>query len=123
MRILIIDDDTVVREMICEMLNEESYETFEAANGKEGMKLLRSTPDIDLVIIDIIMPEKDGIETIIEIKKDFSYIRTIAISGGGRGTAEFYLASAKSLGADLAIGKPFVKQELVESIQELFEGK
>ncbi len=123
MRVLIIDDDTQVRGMIYKMLNEEGHEILVAANGEEGMQIIKSEPEIDLVITDLIMPEKEGIETIMEIRQDFSHIRILAISGGGRIDAKGYLSMAKQLGADLTLAKPFVKQELIEAVQELLEGK
>jgi len=121
MSVLIIDDDTEVRGMIYKMLNEEGYEVLEAANGEEGMQIIRSESEIDLVITDIIMPDKEGIETIIEIKQDFSQIKILAISGGGKFGAQYCLNAAKTLGADLTLGKPFVKQELLDTVQVLFE--
>ncbi|MGP8330522.1 MAG: response regulator [Methanosarcinaceae archaeon] len=120
MRILVIDDDNEILEMISRMLNDEGYEVITAVNGQAGLQLLNRESNIALVITDLIMPKKEGIETIREIKRDFSQIRILAISGGGRGSAEDYLALAKNLGADLALKKPFVKRKLLEAIRELF---
>lgn len=121
MRILVIDDDNEILAMISRMLNMEGYDVITAVNGKEGLQLLNLESNIDLVISDLIMPEKEGIETIQEIKKDFSHIRILAISGGGRGDSQNYLLLAKKLGADLTLSKPFIKQELLEAVQELLE--
>jgi len=123
MRVLVIDDDVDVREMICKMLNGNDYDVLAAANGKEGMQIIRREPKINIVITDLIMPEKEGIETIQEIKRDFPQIRILAISGGGRGSAQNYLALAKGMGANLTLNKPFVKQELLNAVNEILEGK
>ena len=119
MRILVIEDDAQVREMICKILNEEGNDMIEAANGKEAINLLNIEPKIDLVITDIIMPEKEGIETILELKQDYPGIKILAISGGGKGNAQNYLTLAKAMGADLVLKKPFVKQELLGAVQTL----
>jgi len=123
MRVLVIDDDVDVREMICKMLAGEDYDVLAAANGKEGMEIIKSEPEINIVITDLIMPEKEGIETIQEIKRDFPHIRILAISGGGRGSAQDYLALAKGMGANLTLNKPFVKHELLKAVNEILEGK
>ena len=123
MRILVIDDDNDVRQLICRMISSEGYETLEASNGKEGMKLIRSEPKIDLVITDLIMPEQEGIETIKELKRDFPHIKILAISGGGKIDAQDYLAIAKGMGADLALSKPFIRQDFLDAIQKLMGSK
>ena len=123
MRILVIEDDAEVRGMICKVLNKEDYDVVEAENGNEAFKLLNSEANIDLVITDIIMPEKEGIETILELNKDYPHIKILAISGGGKGSAQDYLSMAKGMGADVTLKKPFVKQELLEAVQELLERK
>jgi CheY-like chemotaxis protein len=119
MSILVIDDDVAVLEMVSEMLNSEGVTVLTAANGEEGMRLIRGHSEIDLVITDLIMPEKEGMETIRELKRDFPHIRILAISGGGRVSAQSYLTIAKALGADLTLGKPFVRQELLDAVHAL----
>ncbi len=119
MKILLIDDDSEVREMIAVMLSETDAKFFEAADGDEGIKILRDKPDINVVITDIIMPEKEGLETIREIKKDFSHIKILAISGGGKISADNYLQMAKGFGADEILEKPFVKKELLDLLDSL----
>ncbi len=74
--------------------------------------MLRKEPNIDLVITDLIMPEKEGIETICELKQDFPPIRILAMSVGGKGSVQDYLRVARGVGADLTLGKPFVKVAL-----------
>lgn len=96
--IIIIDDDDQIREMLMEMLVREGYEVLPASNGKEGIRLYRER-QTDLIITDIVMPEKDGLETIMELRKDFPEVKVIAMSGGGRNGPESYLQVAKRLGA------------------------
>lgn len=119
MRVLIIDDDSYIREMICSMLKGENYEVFTAADGKEGMRIINDKPGIDIVITDLVMPEKEGLETIREIKEGFPYIKILAISGGGKISAENYLNIAKSMGAVITLKKPFVKRELLEVLGDI----
>ncbi len=117
-RILIIDDDVQFCQMLRQMLERAGYEVVEASNGKEGIKLFREAPT-DLVITDIIMPEKEGIETIIELKREFTNVKIIAISGGGHLEASGYLNSTKYLKVARTFEKPFNREELLEAIQEL----
>jgi len=123
MRILVIDDDGEVREMICKMLTNEGHEVIEAVNGKEGCDMVRSNSELDLVITDLIMPEKEGIETIRDLKANYPELKVLAISGGGKGNAQDYLYIAKGIGADSTLKKPFISQELLVAVQELFPDK
>jgi len=117
-RILIIDDEVQIREMLGQMLTREGYDVMNAANGKEGMKICREH-SIDLIITDIIMPEKDGIEMILELKHDFPNLKIIAISGGGRLGPDGYLEMAKKLGAHRTFFKPFNRREILDAVLEL----
>ena len=82
-RILIIDNDVQILNMLRQTLEREGYDVLKASNGKQGIRLHREEP-VDLIITDIIMPEKEGIETILELKRDYPDVKIIAISGGGR---------------------------------------
>ena len=81
-RILIIDDEPQIRSMLKLMLEREDYEVVEAPDGVEGIKVYRQNP-ADLIITDLIMPNKDGIGMIIDLKKEFPDVNIIAMSGGG----------------------------------------
>ena len=116
--ILIIDDDDQIRKMLKELLENAGYETMEASDGKEGLKLQYERP-ADLIIVDILMPEKDGKDTIIELKKDFPEVKIIAISGGGWIGPEMDLDISARLGADKAFAKPISKKELLRAIKKL----
>jgi CheY-like chemotaxis protein len=96
------------------------YEVAEAPDGTQGIRLYRQQP-CDLVITDIIMPEKEGLETIRELRRDFPDVKILAISGGGRIRPDEYLPLAKKFGAHRTLAKPFEQKELLEAVQELLE--
>jgi len=104
--ILIVDDDPVLRLVACEMLGQEGYTVSEAEDGAVAVRMLQAQP-ADLVVIDMLMPNKEGLETIQEIKARWPGTRVVAISGGGRGLkSEYLLHMARSLGADAIYEKP-----------------
>ncbi len=119
-KILIIEDDDEVREYLEIILTRAGYECLSAPNGLEGVDLFMSNP-ADLVITDIIMPEKDGIETIMDLRRKNSALKVIAISGGGRAEPENYLHSAKLLGANRTMKKPFTNEEMLKNIRDLLD--
>ena len=119
-KILIIDDNNQFREMLHEMVEREGYTVFSALDGAEGMKIFRQEKP-ELVITDIIMPEKEGLETILELKKMVPEVKIIAISGGGRSHPGDYLRTAKYFGASRTLAKPFSKNELLSAIVEVLK--
>jgi len=119
-RILIVDDDDRFRKMFREMLEQAGYEVVEAPDGRVGIKLYRENP-VDLIILDILMPEKEGIETVIELKRDFPDVKIIAMSAGGRMGQLNFLDQAKTFGALKSFTKPFDRQEMLDAIDELLE--
>lgn len=119
MRLLIIEDDPAIRTMIGKMLPPEQFETLEATNGREAMRLLQQQADIEVVITDILMPEKEGLETILELKRNHPDIKILAMSGGGLGSARDYLNMAQELGADGTLKKPFIKDELLDALKRI----
>ncbi|HLC15607.1 MAG TPA: response regulator [Thermodesulfovibrionia bacterium] len=98
-KILIIEDEDHIRTLLGTMLEQEGYEVLTAQNGKEGIKVFHSN-QIDLIITDIFMPEKEGLETITELKKEFPDVKIIAISGGGQKGNLSFLTIAKHIGAN-----------------------
>src|SRR6185437_10286889 len=116
-KILIIDDDATVRYTLRRILLSAGYAVLDAPNGKKGVQLFQLEP-ADLVITDIIMPEQEGIETIIELKSREPQTRIIAISGGGRTGARDLLHMAERLGADAVLHKPFDTAELIKAVKE-----
>jgi len=127
--ILIIDDEEDIRDALQMVLESAGHDVKVASNGNEGVELQRKTP-ADLIITDIIMPEKDGVTTIKEIRDEFPGIRIIAISGGGGVqpveyvpeaiTTTAYLAAAKEAGADRVFTKPFEREDLIQAVEDLF---
>jgi CheY-like chemotaxis protein len=105
-RVLVIDDDSFVRQIICEVARNCDFEVLEAAGGDEGIALIRARGVPDLVVTDIVMPGKDGFDTIRDIRAEFPDARICAMSGGGRSEAEDYLARARHAGADAVLSKP-----------------
>ena len=118
-RILIIDDDDQMRMMLKQTLERAGYEVIDAPDGDKGIQLMRET-SADLVITDLIMPEKDGMETVIELKREFPDIKIIAVSGGSRAIdPRDYLHYATQAGAMKTFTKPFDPKEILEAIIEL----
>jgi DNA-binding response OmpR family regulator len=118
-RILIIDDDDQVRKMLRLTLNAAGFDVVEAQDGNVAMKFFRQDSLVDLVITDLIMPDKEGIETIIELRRDFPQVPIIAISGGGRIDPDDYLILAKKLGAKITLEKPFSRKDIIDAVNEL----
>ena len=119
-RILIMDDDEQVLAMLEQTLERKGYEVETAINGKEGLKRHRENP-ADLIITDLVMPEKEGMETIRELLKDSPDVKIIAISGGGRVDPMGYLGTAKLLGAQCVFAKPVDRKVLLDAIRELLK--
>ncbi len=117
-KVLIIDDEPYILLMLKKMLEKEGYEVDLASNGKEGLDLFEKNA-ADLVITDIIMPEREGLEIILEMKKRRPDLKIIAISGGGRISPESYLECAAHFGAARVFQKPFKQKELVSAVNEL----
>jgi len=117
-RVLVIDDNEDVRTLIQLALRAEGFHVSVAANGHDGMALLRKQI-ADVVVTDILMPEQDGIETIAELRRDFPQVKIIAISGALSATGFDYLRVPIQLGAARILRKPFDIQELVGAIREL----
>lgn len=116
-RILIIDDEPQIRSMLTLMLEREGYEVVEASDGVAGIKLYRQNP-ADLIITDLIMPNKDGIGMIIDLKKEFPDVKIIAMSGGGLNKPDGYLKGAKKLGAACTLTKPIDREEMLRAVKE-----
>ncbi len=119
-KILIIDDEPHILLMLKKMLEREGYEIDIASDGSEGLELFKNDPT-DLVITDIIMPEKEGLETIREMKRMKADLKIIAMSGGGKISADNYLDTAKIFGASAVMQKPFTPKEMVATIKGLLE--
>jgi two-component system chemotaxis response regulator CheY len=120
-KILVIDDDVIVRETIVQILEDGGYQVLSAEDGKRGMAAFRRERP-DLVITDIIMPEQEGIQTITEIRGVKPDAKIIAISGGGRIGNTDFLKIARHLGAFDAIAKPFDPDDLLNRVGRCLNG-
>jgi len=118
--ILIIDDEPQIRSMLKLMLERDGYEVAEAPDGIEGIRIYRQNP-ADLIITDLIMPNKDGIGVIIDLKKEFPNVKIIAMSGGGLNKPEGYLKGAKKLGAACTLTKPIDRGEMLRAIKDVLK--
>lgn len=114
-RILIVDDDELARFTLREILEEVGHEVSEAASGDACLEMQKRTP-FDVVVTDIIMPGREGIETVMELKRAYPDLRVIAISGGGRTHNMSYLDFARRFGADATLAKPFTGEELLAAV-------
>lgn len=117
-RILVIDDIPEIRELLKDGLGNAGHEVITASEGGEAIRQFRDNP-CDLVITDLIMPGKEGIETIREFRQIDPGIKIIAISGGSSMAADNYLVLAKKLGADLTVQKPFSVRDMISRIEDL----
>ncbi len=117
-KILVIDDDPSIQTMLKKMLEKAGHEVDIACNGREGLDKIECCPP-DLLVTDIVMPEKEGLELIFYLRRKNPELKIIAISGGGRFNYEGYLTSAKHLGADLIFQKPLVHKEFVQAVSDL----
>lgn len=117
-RILLIDDDDLFRKSARLMLEHAGHAVTEASEGGEGIRVYRGG-DIDVVITDLIMPGKEGLETIRELRVIDPKVRIIAISGGGRVNAFDYLPVAKAFGALRVLDKPFTDADLFKALEEV----
>lgn len=119
-RALVIDDDELVRETLVAILRSVDMDVVAARDGNEGLQLFDSDP-ADLVITDILMPNKEGIETITELRARDSDVKIIAISGGGQVAGPKYLKLAESIGANRTLPKPFTPQQVLTIVNELLQ--
>lgn len=125
-RILIIEDEEEVRKILTHMLRRAGHDVIDAPDGRVIDKLYNLAP-VDLVITDIFMPEKEGIETIRVLRRDFPTTRIIVMSGGSTIESQGlslneYLAITKKLGVDRAFEKPFELPEMLKAVNELTGG-
>ena len=117
-RILVMDDDGTLRGAIRVALEAAGYEVLEAADGHAGLRLQREQ-GADLVLVDIFMPERDGLEVIKALRVESPQVKIIAVSGGGRTGQIEVLSVAAAFGAARTLVKPFAPRELLKVIREL----
>ena len=116
--VLVIDDELQIRDMLKKLLERAGYAVSVAENGSHGLKLFQAT-HFDIVITDLTMPEKDGMETIKEILAERPDMPIVAMSGGGHRFPEYFLPKAHDAGARTCLRKPFRGSELIKVVAEL----
>lgn len=121
-KILLVEDDELVRDMLSQMLRRASHDVQSATNGEEASEMLK-TSEPDIMVTDIIMPKKSGITLISEVRDKHPKMEIIAISGGGRLDPTGYLDLSESLGATVSFEKPIDKAALLMAIDLLLHGK
>ncbi len=121
-RILIIDDDPTLQTLFSQFLEEEGYEILQAENGKKGIAIIKSQHP-DVVITDIMMPEMDGLEILMEIRRAKIDVPIIAISGGMRDRPINFLQHAELFGATYVFKKPLPLNVLSAAIEEILESR
>ncbi len=119
-RILLADDDTRVREAVAMILEDAGHEVLQALDGDHALKTFRAKP-VDLVVCDLFMPGKDGLETIQELRKLAPGVKIIAMSGSGFNGAVDMLRTALHLGAIEVLGKPMRRKDLLAAVDRLLE--
>ena len=116
--IILVEDDDALRKLLELMLNDAGYHVLPASNGREAMEIAE-VRKIDLLITDLVMPEQEGVETIIRIRRKRPGLPIIAMSGAGDVRAGTYLKIAGSVGANLLLAKPFDHIDLLRAIDDL----
>jgi CheY-like chemotaxis protein len=117
-KVLVVDDNESFLDMLFLYLIDNGYEVIKSLNGKDALSQY-STYAPDIIITDIIMPETDGIELLINLRKINPDVKVIVMSGGNKGYADAYLQMAKKLGANCTINKPFELIDLLKKIKNL----
>lgn len=118
-KVLVIDDEAPLRTLLRGLLEKDGHEVLEAQNGNIAREIYDQQSDIDLIITDMVMPEQNGIDFIMEMKNINPDISLIAMSGGGGITGRFdYLPIAKLIGASVIVTKPFSIGVLREAVEE-----
>lgn len=117
---MVIEDDPMMQKIILHQLASLNFAVKSATNGREASQMLKEGYDPDLVIVDMIMPEKEGLETIISFKKKKPNMKMIAISGGGSFPAQSLLEYARKFGVDATFTKPIDFDEFEKTIKDLF---
>lgn len=117
-KILLVDDDTLVRTSLAYALEDAGHEVTQAVNGDDGLAALGREP-FDVVVLDILMPEREGIETIREIRVKWPVLPVLAISGGDKTGWSDFLRMATVLGANDTMAKPFTATDFVDRVNRL----
>jgi DNA-binding NtrC family response regulator len=118
--ILIVDDEPGIRELLCMMMVAAGHTAVTAEDGVQAPKVMAAQP-IDIVITDLLMPERDGLEFITEIRKLYPKVKIIAMSGGGHIARDSYLRIAKNFGAHMLLEKPFSQAGVLSAVDAVMK--
>lgn len=121
-KILLVEDNELVRRSLCALLVRSGFEVDEAVDGEESIDLFQRNK-YDLIVTDLFLPKMSGIKVVTELRRLSPEVPIVAISGGGCLGREFLLGEAEKLGADAVFGKPIENAEFVGEIRELLASK
>jgi two-component system response regulator (stage 0 sporulation protein F) len=116
--ILVIDDEPQIRALLKRLLEKAGHRVVEAAEGQEAVRAVQEGP-VHLIITDVIMPEKGGLETMMELRRDFPDINIIIMSGKVQTKSDVFKSMTRQFGVKYVFQKPFDTQELLARVQEL----
>jgi CheY-like chemotaxis protein len=119
--IVIVDDDPTIRLIASEMLRHEDYAVVQASDGDEALEVVSILP-VDLVVLDMLMPNRDGLETITQLKAAHPEVRILAISSGGQMGSGLLLRTALAFGADEALPKPLHADTFTRAVARILAG-
>ncbi len=117
-KILVVDDDPQIIKMLVKLLEKEGHSVVTATDGVQGKDVWRKQSP-DLLVTDIVMPEKEGLDLILELQQEFPKIKVIAISGGDSIEPDYYLELAQIIGAYRTLTKPFTPSELLSAVNQV----
>ncbi|BCZ47162.1 two-component system response regulator [Clostridium gelidum] len=118
--ILVTDDSASIRSFIRGLLEEANYNVVEACDGEEGIEAYKKLGNIDLVITDVYMPQKTGLELVVELRKENEDLRIIVLSDGGKNNFSNELGVCEALGATYFMKKDLIKEELINLVDKVF---
>ncbi|OOM75350.1 chemotaxis protein CheY [Clostridium puniceum] len=117
--ILVTDDSASIRSFIRGLLEEANYNVVEASDGNEGIQVYKKAGNIDLIITDIYMPQKSGLELVVELKEDDKNLKIIVLSDGGKNNFSNELGVVEALGATHFMKKDLIKEQLIDLVNKV----
>lgn len=118
-KVLVTDDSASIRSFIRGLLEEADYDVVEARDGKEGIEVFKQEGNIDLIVTDIYMPIKSGLELVVELKEEFKDLKIIVLSDGGKNNFSNELGVVEALGATHFMKKDLIKDQLVDLVNKV----
>ena len=118
--VLVVDDVASIRTFIRIILEDANYNVCEASDGEEGIEIYKKSDNIDLIITDIYMPKKSGLELVVELREEYKDINVIVLSDGGKNNFSNELDVVEALGATCFIKKDLIKDQLIYLVDKVF---